>query len=215
MQWIRKMVDSMILPGKAVTVTRQQARGGRTEPMEPHAHVPALDPGDLADFLEGRVPPKPVLASAHSSGVATAQNSLLGRAFQAMMGSRHRRDGRIWVTPSLLNYQYPGESGFVVLGHVERVESRDDGIDIIMDRAVFHLPGLCRTEPIRLLVNAIIAGSYDAEAPFRPACRNCRHRTEENRCGAQPPPIVTTECCAQSPQTDWCPAHRSGESAVN
>lgn len=201
-------------PPRAVTVTNVQ-NAEATELAQQRAHVPPLEAGDLAGLIPGYSEPKPILAFAHSvHKPETTGRSTLAKPVCRRHGIDLTTSGEVRLTPGIVHYKYPNESGIIALQHMVRAEANADQLDLLMTNTVITLPGLCRAKPMALIINAILEGTYDPTADFRPACHSCQQRNASNRCGAQPPPLTMVACCPNSPSQDWCVAYRNGPPAA-
>ena len=204
LQRLDVLLKRVLLPPQlAVTFTRVKA----PPQFEPHAHLPSLQATDFLDFLEQRTGTNPVLAEAHARQDLPPDNATRAM-LRRILGSKPALHGRVWLTAGLLHYQYPCHQGMIVMQHVIRAEAVNERLDIVMPNKIVHLHGLCRSQTMAIMINAILRGDYDPAAPFRPACRSCRHLTDERACGAQPPPITNPSCCQDKQHLDWCPVYR-------
>ena len=178
------------------------------EPPGQRQHIQPLNAQHVICMMEGELSSDTILNTAHSAEETEAPPGILKRFARNTWMRPPPPAGKVWLTATTINYQYPHESGIIILQHVHYVEAAGGGIDVVMKGQTIHLPRLCRTSPLVNTINAILTGTYDATLPFRPSCRTCRHQAN-NVCAAQPPPITQTECCPRTAHLDWCPAYRA------
>ena len=206
---IMRMPLEFILPSPEPTVTTTKGEHEELDPDQ-REHIPPLDGADVAAIFTGQPRNATMVAKAHNrSEPRWPRHGLVGNLMNLIAPEEPDLNGQVWVSGGLVHYKYRDQSGFVVLRHVVRAVAHPGQLDLVLSDHTFHLPLLCRSKPLAYLINAILQGSYDPTAPFRPACRSCQHLTEDKECGTQPPMITYTECCRHTQHLDWCPAYRA------
>lgn len=191
----------------------QRADTDRSDgPPVDRSHAQPLRAEDLALAMDGQTTADTVIAAAHARA-ETREKANGWRRLPALWRAAPTPAGTIELTSSVLRYQYPESSGFFVLQHMRAAEARQGSLELLMADTRFTIPRVCRPSMMANMINAILNGTYDPTAPFRPACNSCRHRRPGAGCGANPPGVELTECCPDRQHQDWCPAYRSGRPA--
>ena len=193
------------VPRRAI-ISKPNDRAGQ-EPPGQRQHIQPLNAQHLVCLMEGELSSDTILNTAHSAEEPESPPGILKRFARNIRMKPPPPAGKVWLTATTINYQYPHECGIIILQHVHYAEAAGGGIDVVLGGNTIHLPRLCRTRPLVNTINAILTGAYDPALPFRPSCRTCRHQAN-NVCAAQPPPITQSACCSRTAHLDWCSAYR-------